>query len=32
LERIKEDVISGDLTAIDELLNFVPEKYLKGYL
>ena len=32
LERIKEDVYSGDVTAIDELLSFVPEKYLKGYL
>jgi len=32
LERIKEDVAIGDLTAIDELLNFVPKKYLEGYL
>jgi hypothetical protein len=32
LERIKQDVEDGDLTAIDELLNFVPTKYLQGYL
>ncbi len=32
LEVIKKDVADGDLTAIDELLNFIPEKYLKGFL
>ncbi len=32
LEQIKEDVSIGDLTAIDELLMFLPAKYLKGYL
>lgn len=32
LEQIKEDVSKGDVTAIDELLMFVPIKYLKGYL
>ncbi|MEK6829774.1 MAG: hypothetical protein AABY15_06660 [Nanoarchaeota archaeon] len=32
IERIKEDVAIGDLTAIDELLKFLPTKYLKGYL
>ena len=32
IEQIKEDVASGDLTAVDELLTFVPEKNLKGYL
>jgi hypothetical protein len=32
LERIKQDVEDGDLTAINELLNFVPIKYLQGYL
>jgi hypothetical protein len=32
LERIKEDVEAGDLTAIEELLFFVPIKYLKGFL
>ena len=32
LEQIKEDVSKGDVTAIDELLAFLPTKYLKGYL
>lgn len=32
LEAIKEDVRCGDITAIDELLMFLPTKYLKGYL
>ncbi len=32
LERIKEDVRVGDMTAIDELLMFCPAKNLKGYL
>ena len=32
LEQIKTDIKSGDLTAIAELLKFVPEKYLIGYL
>ena len=32
LEQIKEDVANGDLTAIDEMLMFLPTKYLKGYL
>lgn len=32
LEQIKEDVATGDLTAIDELLMFVPTKNLKGFL
>ena len=32
LEQIKADVESGDLTATAELLKFVPEKYLVGYL
>lgn len=32
LEVIKEDVRSGDLTAIDELLSFLPAKNLKAYL
>jgi predicted transcriptional regulator len=31
LEQIKGDVESGDVTAIDELLMFLPIKYLKGY-
>lgn len=32
IERIKEDVESGDLTAIDELLKFVPKQFLEGFL
>ena len=32
IEEIKKDVAVGDVTAIDELLGFVPEKYLRGYL
>ena len=32
LEQIKDDVSKGDVTAIDELLMFLPAKYLKGYL
>jgi hypothetical protein len=32
IERIKKDIAEQDLTAIDELLRFVPEKYLKGFL
>lgn len=32
LERIKQDVEAGDLTAIDELLKSVPVEDLKGFL
>jgi hypothetical protein len=32
LEQIKKDVESQDLMALDELLRFVPVKYLTGYL
>lgn len=32
LNRIKEDIDAGDLTAIDELLKFVPVQFLEGYL
>jgi hypothetical protein len=32
IEKIKEDIQNEDLTAIDELLNFVDEKYLIGFL
>jgi len=32
IEQIKKDIADGDVTAIDELLKFVPEKNLKGYL
>lgn len=32
LEQIKEDIQSGDVTAIDELLMHLPTNLLKGYL
>ena len=32
LEQIKQDVADGDLSAIDELLRFVPKENLKAYL
>lgn len=32
IEQIKKDIAMGDLTAVDELLKFIPEEYLKGYL
>jgi len=32
LERIKEDVAAGDMTAICELLQFVQMQYLEGFL
>lgn len=32
IEQIKEDINCGDLTAIDELLRFVPKENLLGYL
>ncbi len=32
IERIKEDINCGDLTAIDELLRFVPRENLIGFL
>jgi hypothetical protein len=32
IEEIKKDVADGDLTAVDELLKFVPIEYLKNYL
>lgn len=32
LNQIVKDVESGDLTAIEELLGFVPLKYLEGFL
>lgn len=32
IDLIKEDINSGDLTALDELLRFVPTKNLIGYL
>lgn len=32
LDRIKEDVAIGDMTAIDELLKMLPKEALTGYL
>jgi preprotein translocase subunit SecA len=32
IEQIKKDVESGDLTAIDELLKYVPAKNLEAFL
>ena len=32
INEMRTDFDSGDLTAIEELLNFIPEKYLLGYL
>ena len=32
IDLIKEDITTGDLTALDELLRFVPTKNLIGYL
>jgi hypothetical protein len=32
IEQIKKDVAEGDVTALDELLRFIPTKYLKGFL
>lgn len=32
LERIKEDVYSGDMTAVDELIKMLPKTALEGYL
>jgi hypothetical protein len=32
IEQIRTDIENEDLTAIEELLRFVPEKYLRGFL
>lgn len=32
IEQIKIDVADGDLSAIEELLQYVPEQYLQGFL
>lgn len=32
VERIKEDLLEGDETAIYELLSFTPKKHLMAYL
>lgn len=32
IDQINYDVVSGDVSAIEELLKFVDSKYLMGYL
>jgi hypothetical protein len=32
IEQIRKDIAAGDVTAIDELLRFVPQQYLLGFL
>jgi hypothetical protein len=32
IERIKDEIEQGDLTALDEMLRFVPRHILIGYL
>lgn len=32
IEQIAKDIEEGDLTALNELLYFVPEQFLLGYL
>ena len=32
LEQIKQDVAVGDMTAVDELIRFIPRKNLEAYL
>ena len=32
IEQIKKDILSGDLTAIDELLRYVPAQKLDAFL
>lgn len=32
IEQIARDIQQGDYTAIEELLTYVPEEYLKGFL
>jgi DNA-directed RNA polymerase subunit RPC12/RpoP len=32
IEQIKSDIASGDITALDELLTFVPRENLIGFL
>jgi len=32
IKHIKKDIEMGDLTAIDELLKFIPVAYLEGFL
>lgn len=32
IEQIARDIQQGDYTAIEELLTYVPEEYLRGFL
>jgi hypothetical protein len=32
IDQIAEDLQGGDLTPLEELLKFVPKKYLIGYI
>jgi len=32
LEQILQDILNGDLTAIEELIKFIPESNLVAYL
>ena len=32
IEEIKNDIVNGDVTALDELLSFIPRENLIGYL
>lgn len=32
LDQIQQDILDGDLTAIEELLSFIPNDKLAGYL
>jgi len=32
IEQLKLDVVNNDWTVIEELLSFVPVKFLKGFL
>ena len=32
IEQIKEDIANGDVEALDEMLKFMPIRYLEGYL
>jgi hypothetical protein len=32
IEQIKKDILSGDVTAIDELLRYVPTQKLEAFL
>ena len=32
IDQIADDLKDGDVTALEEMLRFVPKKYLAGYL